>query len=94
MESYIRMSQKLPFALRDVRNYFISGDLLKRTTAILTLLDYGYQPQEAYRLLHAFDEKLTPWDFDDMVDEAKYLDRMSLRPRLTLNQELAVKSAG
>jgi hypothetical protein len=60
----------------------MSGDLLKRTTAILTLLDYGYSPQEAFRLMHAFDETLTLEAWDDMVTDAQYLDMITTRKRL------------
>ena len=83
MDSYIR--NRLPFALRDVRNYFLSGDLNKRTIAILTLLDSGYHDSEAYRLLHAFDERLTQESWYLMVRDAKILDEIRRRPRLGEN---------
>lgn len=93
MDSGIQFRKPLPFALCDIRNYFLSGDLLKRTTAILTLLDNGYFPHEAFRLLKAFDERLTQEAWDEMVCDAYYLDNMSRRPRLGDSQEPALKSS-
>lgn len=83
MDSYIR--SRLPFALCDVRRYFLSGDLNKRTIAILTLLDGGYQVSEAYRLMHAFDENLTETSWLTMVEDAQCLDTLKRRPRLGEN---------
>jgi|WetSurMetagenome_2_1015567.scaffolds.fasta_scaffold248175_2 hypothetical protein len=83
MESYIR--QRLPFALCDVRRYFLSGDLNKRTIAILTLLDAGYIESEGYRLMHAFDETLTKDSWGLMVRDARILDEIKRRPRLGKN---------
>lgn len=80
MNSFIR--NRLPFALRDVRSYFLSGDLYRRTIAILTLLDNGYQGPEAYRLLHSFDETLALDSWHVMVRDAKILDGIRRRPRL------------
>lgn len=80
MDSYIR--KRLPFALCDVRSYFLSGDLNKRTIAILTLLDGGYKEPDAYRLLHAFDGTLTRDSWYLMVRDAKILDEIRRRPRL------------
>lgn len=74
--------QRLPFALCEIRSYFLSGDLHKRTIAILTLLDGGYLEPEAYRLLHAFDETLTKDAWYFMVRDAKILDEIRTRPRL------------
>jgi hypothetical protein len=77
--------KRLPFALCDVRSYFLSGDLNKRTIAILTLLDGGYQEPDAYRLMHAFDETLTQDSWYLMVRDAKILDGIRRRPRLGSN---------
>jgi len=77
--------KRLTFALCDVRSYFLSGDLNKRTIAILTLLDGGYQEPDAYRLLHAFDETLTQDSWYLMVRDAKILDGIRRRPRLGSN---------
>lgn len=85
MESGIQLRKPLPFALSDVRSYFMSGDLLKRSIAILTLLDYGYFPHEAYRLMHAFDDGLTEEAWEEMVSDAKYLDQISPRKRIGAN---------
>jgi hypothetical protein len=82
MDSQV-VCKQLPFALCDVRSYFLSGDLYKRTIAILTLLDGGYQESEAYRLLHAFDETLTQDAWYFMVRDAKILDEIRRRPRLS-----------
>jgi hypothetical protein len=92
MDSGIQFRKPLPFSLQQVRSYFLSGDLLKRTTVILTLLDIGYAPHQAYRLLQAFDENLTQEAWDEMVCDAFYLDRLSPRPRLGVSQEPARKS--
>jgi hypothetical protein len=78
--SYIRKS--LPFALCDVRKYFLSGDLNQRTIAILTLLDSGYHEDEAFRLMRAFDENLTAESWGFMVRDARILDDIRRRPRL------------
>lgn len=83
MDSYIR--SRLPFALCDVRRYFLSGDLNKRTIAILTLLDGGYQECEGYKLMHAFDETLTKESWGFMVRDARILDKIRRRPRLGEN---------
>lgn len=74
--------QRLPFALCEIRKYFLSGDLDKRTIAILTLLDGGYQEADGYRLMHAFDETLTQYAWYLMVRDAKILDGIRRRPRL------------
>jgi len=76
---------RLPFALCEIRKYFLSGDLDKRTIAILTLLDSGYHEAEGYRLLRAFDESLTKDSWYLMVRDAKILDGIRRRPRLGNN---------
>lgn len=92
MDSGIQFCKPLPFPLQQVKFYFLSGDLLKRTTVILTLLEIGYSPSQAFRLLQAFDESLTQEKWDDMVCDAYYLDNLSPRPRLGVSQEPARKS--
>ena len=92
MDSGIQFCKPLPFPLQQVRSYFLSGDLLKRTTVILTLLEVGSAPLQALRLLQAFDESLTQEEWDDMVCDAFYLDRLSPRPRLGVSTEQILKS--